>query len=277
MKNTITFLSILLLIFASCTKDNENSQNQESIILPKKIIKTEGTNTYELILSYNGNKILEENNSKDNYKYVYTYTEDLITKKELHKGGIIINTLEYFYENGVVKNIFTTKNSTDKTTGVVTEHKSRTAYSNNTNGTITEQTYIIDSVTGLETKLPENRILTFTNGNLVKEIRNSPGYNSITYKYTYLYEYDANKNPCKNILGLNKISFSSDVTSLNNVIKFTSLSQSSTEGSTVVLYPNIYTTIETYYNTNSYLKESTYSYSDGNGGLETYKSQYFYE
>lgn len=277
MKNTITLLSILLLMFTSCTKDNENSQNQESIILPKKIIKTEGTNTYELIVSYNGNKILEENNTTGNYKYVYTYTGDLITKQTFYKGNTITTIKEYTYDNGKVKNVLITKNSTDKTTGVVTVYKSRTAYSNNTDGIITEQTYIIDSVTGFEKKLPENRILTFANGNLVKEVRNSPSFSSITYTYTYLYEYDDNENPYKNILGLNKISYSSDVSSLNNVIKTTTLSQSSEEGSTAVLYPNIYTTYETNYNTNSYLIESKYSYSDGNGGLETYTTQYFYE
>ncbi|WP_269227233.1 hypothetical protein [Flavobacterium eburneipallidum] len=276
MKRTITLLSILFLMFASCTKDNENSQNQESTILPKKIIKTEGTNTYELILSYNENKILEENNSLDNYKYVYTYTDDLITKKILFKGNIIINVDEYIYDNGKVKNIITTKNSIDKITGVITTYKSKTIYSDNTNGTITEQNYSIDSVTGIETKLPENRILTYANGNLVKEVKNSLSYNTITYKYTYLYEYDNNKNPFKNILGLNKISSNSDVSSSNNVIKTTTLSESS-KGSTIVLYPNIYTTYETKYSTNSYLKENKYSYSDGNGGLETYTTQYFYE
>lgn len=266
MKNTITLLSILLLMFTSCSKDNENSQNQESTILPKKIIKIEGTNTYELILSYNGNKILEENNSLDNYKYVYTYTDDLITKKTLFKENVITNIDEYTYDNGEVKSILTTRNSTDKTTGIVTVHKSKTTYINNADGTITEENYFIDSATGLEINLPEDRILTYTNGNLVKEVRNRYFYNSI-YKYTYLYEYDKNKNPYKNILGLNKISFNSDVSSLNNVIKTTTSTQSN----------KVYTTYETNYHTNSYLKESKYSYSDGNGGLESYITQYFYE
>jgi hypothetical protein len=276
MKKIVTLLIMLFLMFASCSKDDENSQNQESIILPKKIIKTEGVDSYQLILSYNGNKILEVNNSKDDYKYVYTYTGDLITKKILYKGTVITNIDEYNYDNGIIKNVLITKNSTDKSTGFVTVYKSRTAYINNADGTITEQNYSIDSVTGIETKLPENRIFTFVNGNLVKEVRNSPFSNSIIYKYTYLFEYDDNKNPYKNILGLNKIGYSNDVSSINNVKKFTTQSEIIKEG-TATTKTEIITVCSLQHNKNTYLTESKYSYSDGNSGVVAYTTQYFYE
>jgi hypothetical protein len=268
MKKLVLFLSILLTTL-SCTKDDA-SQNQDSSVLPKKIIHNSGKNSHITTFSYNGNKIAEVKHP-DGTKSVYTYTDDLISNITEYEGTNIIEISDYFYENGKIKNIIGLKYSTDKTTGVVTTSKSRTAYTHN-NGTITEQKYNIDLKTGVETKNNVNNTFTYENGNLKKAVYfDSQG--NFTYTHTIEYEYDNKKNQLLNITGLDKIAVYEF--SINNVIKETISEKSTTFGVSDPVFPAKIITYTNIYNANNFISESQFTDTVTPPVSASY--QYFYE
>ena len=204
MKKTILFLSILFSLI-SCTKE-DSSQNQENTILPKRIIYDYGdTVDYsEITLSYDGNKIKETIDQKGR-KSVYTYTGDLITNITRYNGTSIDMTNDYVYENGNIKSDLRLTYSANKTD----IYGSKKVFTHNSNGTILEESYIVNPITKTETKGLENVIYTFLNGNLTKTVSTSVlnyynGFNYIssTTEYTYIYEYDDKNHPTATILGL---------------------------------------------------------------------------
>lgn len=278
MKKTIALLSVFLMIVSSCTTNDDASQKQDTSILPKKIIYTEGSNSSTISLSYNGRKIKETTND-NGYKSVYTYTGDLITNVTSYKGAEIDNTTDYTYTNGILKSKLIVHFWTN-TWGIKHTYKLRSVYIHNTDGTILEERYSVDSQTGVEKKLGNSEVYIFVNGNLTKQVytyeyTHFNGIVSTTtiYKNTYIFEYDKKNNPAVNILGFNKIGFSENY-SLNNLLKSTVSDESATNGITNAGTPVIinYTLS---YNSSNYLTESTFVDSDGNN-IFTYKNQYFY-
>lgn len=274
MKKTITLLSIFLLSIASCTKDDD-SQNQQKTILLNKIITTDGANTYTGIFTYDGNKISEIAYSDGN-KFVYTYTGDQISTVTSYKGNTIIGTIDYTYQNNNLKSSI--ENYLSISTGVTTNHKLRTVYTHNSDGTILEERYSTDPNTEIETKT-NSTTYTFANGNLTKEINTYTYFNgttNTTVKNTYVYEYDNKKNPDSNILGLNKIEFS-DTSSLNNIIKRTISFESTTDGIHFTAQPDKTINYILSYDANNFLKERKYNDTNSNNIPTTFTTQYFYE
>lgn len=272
MKKIISLFSLIMTV-TSCTNNDDVSKIQDTSILPKKIIYTEGANSSTLTLSYNGNKIKETTNN-NGYKSVYTYTGDLITNVTNYKGTAIDYISDYTYENEILKsqlNIHFSPNTTDT-------YKLKSLYTHNADGNILEERYSIDSKTGKETKNGNSEIYTFENGNLTKQVSKNTytyfdGTKSLTttYEYTYINEYDNKNNPSMNILGLNKIEFS-DTSSKNNIIKVTATNKTNGVATPNSTYITNYTIS---YDSFGFLTDQIYSYIDENKTVIK-KNQYFY-
>ncbi|REH00157.1 hypothetical protein [Flavobacterium aquicola] len=269
MKKAITLLSIFLFTITACTKDDNNT---EQTILLKKFINIEGSNTQTGIINYNGNKISEIAYS-NGYKYIYTYTGDLITKVTGYEDGTIVSIIDYTYENNNLRG--SVENYTSKSNGVSTNSKLRTVYTPKSDGTILEERFSIDPSTNIETKTANN-IYTFTNGNLIKELSTYTYFDGTTSITTTIYEYDNKKNPSATAIGLNKIEFS-DTSSLNNINKRTISSKSTTDGIHFTHHPDQTRNYILSYDANNFLKERKYNDINLNNTPTTFITQYFYE
>ena len=193
---------LLISTLASCSTDSESKTEtqQTNSILVKKIIKTYRPNEVDILTyKYDGNKIVSETWDGGLITY-YTYTGDVITKIET-KGAdnITKSSFDYIYLNGkVVKEIEKNNWETDSRT-----------YTYNANGTVSYARTRTggESTTGL---------LTFENGNLVKNEEFYGGQYPSTS--TYIFGYDTKNNPFKNVLGFNLLfDTNEDMYSKNNM------------------------------------------------------------
>jgi hypothetical protein len=288
----VLLLSIVSLLSVSCSKDDDtvtNPQNPESFILPKKIVEDNGRGSISTtILTYNGNKILQY--TEDDQKTIYTYTGDLITKIESYDGATLTYQSIYSYLNNKLATETNTETSINSTTGVTTVYKNKTVYTYNTDGTVLVENYKIDNTTGLETKNNRSSVNTYANGNLVKTVSTSTNISTYTdgngnlvtdtyvNKTTETFEYDTKNGLAKNVLGFDKLL--SPASSINNAIKTTYLSESTTNG---VANPTLPATVRDYifkYNPNGYPTEekSDYTFYNNNVAvIKTRTTQYFYE
>ena len=274
-------VSIVALSIISCSKDDSLVEtSSESVILPKRIVETTtNTNTTNIItstLKYNGNKLLEINYPDE--KILLTYTGDLITKIVSYRRATILFTTEYQYENNKLKTVINTEDSNPSFIS-----KTKTIYIHNTDGTILEEEYNINSTTGIETKTNRSSLNTYANGNLVKTIYTAI-YTSTTTDSnitTINYEYDVKNNPYKNILGFSQLLDSLQfLINLNNATKRTSFSQSTTNGTVNPPSTPTFTNYTFLYNSNNYATEEKYNFSTFSNNVETIKTittQYFYE
>jgi hypothetical protein len=202
------FLVISMIIFTSCSKNN-SKQEDGNIKLPKgkyyKYIDFPSDN-YESTYRYNGNKIesiLDDNGAKT----VFTYTGDLITKKEdfSNKKVLVYSTL-YEYENNKLKEAIHEFNN----------QKFLKKYTYNKDKTVTYKVYFYDDKLNAPTEIATG-IFTLENGNIIKQVdkenRDYRNADIVEFKYDTLY------NPLKNVLG---ISLLLDVDySINNIIETT--------------------------------------------------------
>ena len=198
----IFFTLILIHSLVSCSTDSESKTEtqQTNSILVKKIIKTYGTNEVDILTyKYDGNKIVSETWDGGLITY-YTYTGDVITKIET-KGAdnITKSSFDYIYLNGkVVKEIEKNNWETDSRT-----------FTYNANGTVS---YARTRTSGEST----TGLLTFENGNLVKNEEFYGGQFPSTS--TYIFGYDTKNNPFKNVLGFNLLfDTNEDTYSQNNM------------------------------------------------------------
>ena len=274
MKKTILFLSILFSIIA-CEKDY-NTQNEVMSVLPKRIIfdSGDGVDYTEIMISYDGKKIKETTDHKGR-KTIYTYTGELITNVTRYNGTFIEMTNDFVYENDKLKSSLKVIYSTNKIDAYITKN----GYTYNSNGTILEETYIVDSKTKVETKNKGNIIYTIENGNLMKTVStrvvsyyNGSNQVSTTYEYTFVFEYDNKSNPTGTIIGLNNIDFYSNTK--NNLIKATSTYK--TNGVASSAAPTV-TNYTLNFNSNNHLSESKYNYTKTDNYILTYSIKYFYE
>lgn len=150
-----------------------------------------GRDTY---FTYNGNK-LESTMTGGQWKSVYTYTGDLITKIEHYEFTNLYYTTEYTYKNNKLETRRITRKSTQETYTTYYIHNSdgSVSYSN----TNSEGKYI------------------FKDGNLINNGKEK-------------FEYDTKNNPFKNITGIDVITLDDDNelnfnVSKNNIIKSTSV------------------------------------------------------
>lgn len=210
-------ISYCLLIFAfilnSCSTEEIAS---EKTILPKTlktIYPTSPEGNYDTNFIYDGNKIVS---IKDKYgKRDYQYEGNHILRETVYS----------FYKGKETKSsetLFTYENDRLKTaTKFAYGITVRYAYSYNNDGSITKETYDLDSETGKETKESGKEVITMVNGNIVKlEYRREDDYEAISI---LKYEYDTNKSAFKNITGLNllldqfSLDYETSLASNNNI------------------------------------------------------------
>ena len=291
MKKIILLLSVVLLAVVGCSKSDSSTPTDPSLILPKKVINIsnspDGTSTSDLL--YNGNKIIESSETRNGvlYKTVFTYNGDLIVKSESFRANISTDIEEFIYNNNVLTMKFDTENRIDSQTNLPYVKKTKKSYIYNPSGSIIEENF--NFINNVYVTANRTTLYTFLNGNLVSTVENNSyqynnGTNNVTNtnKYTYTYEYDNKNNPLKNILGINKISFGVD-SSVNNVIKKTSLTEGTTNNVANPVQPANIRLYTNSYNADNFLTESKYDFQFYlNTNPATYETRtnftrYFYE
>jgi YD repeat-containing protein len=254
MKKLLYLFTASLLVFTSCSKDDDNSYDSPSSILPKKITFTESDGTsYSEDIVYNGNKIVSVTEA-DGSQRKFTYNGNQIVKiEEFDKDGLSEGPTECDYTNGLMTSYVEKYDD-------LYNHK--TKYIHNNDGTVSYEQFKINISTGVEEKYGQTGKLTFKDGNLIKAERAYDKSTSVE-----VYEYDTKNSPFKNVVGWNLIL--DDEPTTNNVIKRTYTSGSG---------GNLYTseTIYSYkYDANDYPIEKVATFPYGNS-TSTETTQYAY-
>lgn len=189
----IASIIILVLILASCSKDN--APNADIILLKKRVEKYTNIE-FTTIFSYDGNKLVSASKS-DGTKINFTYTGDFITKIEYFNAkNVVKNTFDYIYTDGKV-----TLEIINDPSRPTTSFK--TTYGYNADGTVSYEFSAINLITNAYISHQIGKY-TFENGNLMKNeysiiYENSP--NTAPGFGTIVYEYDTKHNPFSNVLG----------------------------------------------------------------------------
>jgi hypothetical protein len=255
MKKLLFLLSASLLFFASCSSGDSNSSN--NLVLLRRTVQTNVSDgiARTTIFSYDVDKIISEV-TDNQYKTIYTYTGNQITKQEYFEYANLIYTKIYTYNGNKLVSFFKTE--------LNILNGERRDYSYNTDGTVSYNLFIVDNVTKIETKTETGKIF-FLNGNVVKEeIDNYSGFlNRITF------EYDNKYSPFKNVIGLSLLIENFALVSNNNAINESEFWQTN-GGSYGGTYNYIFN-----YNSNAYPIEKTKTYALGGQSVSTIK--YFYE
>jgi len=258
MKKLLYLFTASLLVFTSCSKDDNDSSDSTSSILPKKVttVYSDGDSDIENMV-YNGNKIVSVT-EKDGSLAKYTYTGDLITRiDELDEDGKLNYTTEYAYVSGKLNS------SIGKGADADEIYYYKTKYVHNGDGTVSYDNFRGVISTGVEEEYGVTGKYTFKDGNLLKL--------EVSYysnDYSYIYEYDTKNNPRKNVLGFSVL-LEDENSSVNNVVK-----ETSTSGSGVNIRTN--TTTYTYkYDVNNYPTEVVKNYQSGTS-IATETTQFVY-
>ncbi|WP_343617802.1 hypothetical protein [Flavobacterium sp.] len=251
MKKILCLVGAIAFTFASCSKDDNDSSNNSSAILVKKITEFENGSPKTRTIQYDGNKIVsitEEHGSQTKF----TYTGNQITKiEEFDENGLSNGASEYGYTNGLMTSYVEKYDDT---------YNHKTKYVHNNDGTVSFEQFKVNTLTGVEEKYGQSGKLTFKNGNLIKAERSYNGFDSVD-----TYEYDAKNSPFKNVTGFNLLL--DDDQSVNNV-----LTETQTSGD------NLNTSVITYkytYDANGYPTEKITTFPNGNSVItETVKYDY---
>lgn len=245
----LLFLFIVFFLILSCSSDDTNTNSQP--ILLTKIVETVNYNgnieTYTFNFSYDGNRMISQ--YTDNYQILFTYTGNLITKIEYLNNNTISQIEEFVYNSNqklINYKSFQYENNLEY-------YGQEVDYTHNSDGTVSyiKSTGFLPNLTDSSTGT-----INFNSEGLVATIVSSTGYNKS-------YVYDSKNNPYKNILGIEKILFTSD------------------NGSSLIR--NLITKVETD-NFSTYTVNSTYTYNSNNfptesisnDGYETVAKQYTY-
>lgn len=216
MKKILCLFSALsMVLLSSCSSDDNNSDGgSSSTSMPTKITITtveEGdSGVLDYNFTYDGNK-LKQIAISDASRYVYTYTDNLITKIELYKSSILMSTDVYEYSSGKLISRITTR--------AFSSIQDKLTFVYNANGTVNaNESQIID---GEETTLDTTTVYTFANGNIISTevIYGDEDSEKITSTF------DNKKSPFINITGLKLLldlgldsDFSFDFHSVNNAL-----------------------------------------------------------
>ena len=229
-KNLFYFLAVALPMLTSCSNDTIVSASKSEIILPKtlKYSNTGSSLVSSFDFTYSGNKI--KSIIGLNERTDYTYEGDFIVKEIKYniKSGSDIRKEEYTYayENNKLVSTTYAKDFTAKYPDG--SYKERSVYTYNADDSAVMKTYYKDLEFFEEEKLGDIELelkidkLTFVNGNLTKRVSKISLGSYMGYSETdtreYLYEYDVNNTPFKNILGFDLLM--KDVF-VNNAVKTT--------------------------------------------------------
>ncbi|KUJ62210.1 hypothetical protein AR687_09320 [Flavobacteriaceae bacterium CRH] len=214
MKKLLPFFGALALMFTSCSSDDNDAS---ASIKPSKInhIYPDASDNYLTDVKYDGNKLVSETDS-DGYNIKYTYTGDVITKKEeFNSSNQLQTTTEYTYANGKLSaSLLKQSNREFKSTVAYTYYKIKYTY--NADGTVSWADFYVNISTGEEEAGNQTGKYTYKDGNLITSESSFYSQNS-----TYTYEYDAKNNPSKNITGASLLLDWEETAAANNVVKIT--------------------------------------------------------
>ena len=164
----IILLICATVLFISCSKSSDElvtpapTPTPSGSILLKKFIATQvGGSSVTTDITYNGNKFVKSV-STDGSSKVFTYTGDLITKREDFESTVLEAAEIFAYNSNGKLESSTELIYTTTTTGTGT----RVTYVYNTNGTI-----LLSRFTGnltSQTNLSSTGIVTITNGEITK-------------------------------------------------------------------------------------------------------------
>lgn len=241
MKTKFLLLTgVAMALFLTACKTDEPSNNNASLVLPKKIVETYSgsTQTRTMDFSYDGKKIKEIliTPAYDESKVKYTYSGNNITKIESFIGTdyAIWQTMEFTYQNDKVSSS-TTKNSK----GEVTYNYTYTYNSDNSVTVLTEPK--IQGYTPYKSKYY------FKDNNLVKQEFMDTKSDKIYSRN--IYEYDLTKNSCtRNIYGIAYLFTGNLDGNVNSLTKRSDITISSSTGAET----SVDKTYTSEYNANGY-------------------------
>ncbi|HFK5545521.1 hypothetical protein HZP84_09740 [Elizabethkingia anophelis] len=192
----IVLLASLTLIFASCGRSNDNTNEiivdppKEVLTLPTKVSGSYGVRT----IKYDGNKLLEISSSISNM--TLEYTGALITKVTTYKAnGEKGRTVELTYSNGNLTNV--SSNGRD--------YSGTFSYSYPSTNVINCTEIKKFTFSGLPSYSKREITYTLNNGNIVSEEVVFYSNDKPDGKASIVYTYDDKNNAFKNILGVDKI------------------------------------------------------------------------
>ena len=233
-------MSALLVLFSSCTgNDDEGSDNNGTVLL-RKITETGPDGNLVTNLSYNGTKITKI--ASEDGIIEFTYTGDNITKTTWKEGATVIEEDIYTYGSDG-------KIATYVVLDMEAQIGTKEVFTHNNDNTVTVQNFSGDLVS--QTVAAGTYAMTFTNGE-VSQVVSPSG--------TSTYTYDNKNNPFKNVTGYGKVSF---IDGMSTGILHNVLTEIDSDGETTVF---TYT-----YNSDNFPKTLTEEW-DG----DTYTTNYQY-
>jgi hypothetical protein len=248
MKKIILLLSVVMLVFASCSKNEDMSSVSSSGTLLTKYIVSSGNTVLETFeYFYNGNKLTRIKESDIDYAN-YTYTNDLITKIDRYKNNVLYSTADMSYNiDNKLSQVLSLIPSLNK--------GYKEVYTYNSDGTVSLSKYSGDLVTQVTNT--ENYKVFFQNGIAIKR-EEYKLINGNMETLTTNYAYDTKNEIHNSILGFNKLT-AYDVSYFgvpNNII---SLTYSATNSTNISQGFSAYT-----YNDNNYPITKTDTNSSNN-------------
>lgn len=188
MKKLLVLLSVVFMIFTSCSSDS--SDNQSSPGLVKKIISTSGSSTNTILYTYSGNKI-QSINYNNSHSIQYTYS-----------GNLIVNIKQYDSNNSLTSQTVYTYDGNQRVTqekyiGYLGSYEETKVFTYNANNTV--DFVVLDEA--LNPTESTGVIYLNATGEVTKIERFFQGNFSSRYEVTN----DTKNNPLKNITGYDKL------------------------------------------------------------------------
>jgi len=214
------FSALAMVLVSSCSSDDV--ADASSSLKPSKIAYSyaDPKENYFSEVKYNGNKLVSETDN-DGTILKFSYVGDLISKiEEFKSDNVLVTTTEYIYSAGKVASV------TVKDAGATKYYK--TKYTQNGDGTVSFEGFYVNAATGAEEEGGKVGKYTFKDGNLVKSESSYYGKANTTYTY----EYDSKKTSNANVAGIKLLLDAEEGTSVNNVVKITGTSATSSYVST---------------------------------------------
>lgn len=196
MNRILPLLSVLFVLFQSCSSSDSDSPSQNSILI-KRIVQTTPQAEYISDFTYNGLKMVQSTQATTNFlrRGVYTYTGDLVTK------------IEYFdIDDALIETRIFNYNTENKIASMLkllplSGSGIRVAFTHNSDGSVTAIGYSGDLIN--QNTLEYNNTITFSNGEISSMVQNM-GNQTLTCSY------DNKNNPFKNVIGFDEISYAND-------------------------------------------------------------------
>ena len=189
MKNFLSILFLFSLLLFSCSSND--SSNNESEILIKKIVSVSNGNSYETTFSYNGDQLNEIVIGSNRLKY--TYLNNNITNIKRYSSGLFQSEifLEYDSQQRVSSELYI---------DYLTSTSEKTFYTYNSDNTVSLQKYFGDTISSQPNIGNSGIIYNDSNGETYK-IEN---FNQGNLANKTVWAFDNKNNPLKNIIGYNK-------------------------------------------------------------------------